>query len=99
MVMTTNHSSVKQEFHVAGGKKGEPKYEALAPGESRNLDLVDRYSGHNVGRERAGAVSFGDKAGRETSAAVQTSTPAVARKPKKASVPVRAAPVPAADQT
>lgn len=74
MVMVTNKGATPENFHVAGGKKGAPKYEALAPGESRNLDLADRHSAHNVGRELAGLIIIADKAGKEVASAQAAAT-------------------------
>lgn len=64
MTKVTNNSSAVLAVQVRG-KKGEIKHEDLRPGETADLDLADRNSPLNLGREAAGALTFGDKAGKE----------------------------------
>lgn len=55
MFSVSNLSRTNQPFHVKGGK-----VETLRPGETKSLALLDRNSGHNVGRESVGVIAIAD---------------------------------------
>lgn len=65
----TNNGTRAEDFHVTGGKPGEPKWETLDPGETKELDLADRDAPFNRGREAAGTITIG---GRKTAAKPDT---------------------------
>lgn len=66
MVKVTNNGQGSEVFHVEGGKRGEPKFETLRRGETKDLRLADRKSVQNTAREAIGAITIHDKAGKET---------------------------------
>jgi hypothetical protein len=66
MTTITNHSSAAMTFPVKGGKKNEQKFETIAPGETKDIDLMDRKAPIVTAREHVGAITVNDTLGRKT---------------------------------